>query len=122
YDTQLLGNVNETFPVSNVLQSSLPLDVTKDKLCTADMEKEVLKWFHETNFDALLAGRKTDHTLSDILRNGIFLCELVGTMENNAISNINRNPIVLSEARGNIEKALTVLRHRNSIPTIYLFN
>jgi hypothetical protein len=87
-------------------------------LCTEDMEKEAKTWLRDLNFDVLLSGKESG-MFKDVLRNGVFLCELVGTLEKRPVKDVNRNPIILKDAKQNIERAMRILRQKN-IPPVYL--
>ncbi len=104
-----------------VMQTQIPTDVSKEILCTKQMRQEVKQWLHKINFDVLLTS-KSGHAITDILRNGIFLCELVSALEGEQIKGVNRNPLILDDARANIDRAIRVLRKKGTIPPIYLYN
>jgi hypothetical protein len=94
-------------------------------MCSKDMEAEARAWLHKINFDVLLTHRTHDHNdlLRDILRNGIFLCELVTTLQQRPaiMKNVISPPARVEDARANIELALSLLKGSHSIPAVFLY-
>ena len=78
-----------------------------------DMEALVKDWLVALKLGPFL-GFEGKHYLSDPLKNGVLLCELVSILEKWRIPNIAKSPESVQAVRENVEKALCLLRDRNS--------
>lgn len=85
----------------------LPAEVTKD------MQTQVKNWLVALKLGHFL-GFEGKHYLSDPFKNGVLLCELVSILEKCRIPHINPSPESVQAVLENVEKALCLLRDRNS--------
>ncbi|KAL0480082.1 hypothetical protein AKO1_007056, partial [Acrasis kona] len=92
----------------------------------SDMESEARSWLRQINFDVLLTHRTHDHNdlIRDVLRNGVFLAELVTTLllKQSLMKNVNVTPTRIEDARDNIELVLSMLKGTVNIPSRYLYD
>ena len=55
---------------------------------------------------------RANNLVTDPLRNGVLLCELIAVLENVRISGAHHYPKNIPEAKENLEKAIAVLNER----------
>ena len=102
-------------PANSALVKGITAEYTPIQV-TNEVQKILQDWLISLKLGHFL-GFENKNYLSDPLRNGVLLCELVSILEKCRIPNIDKSPESVQSVRENIEKALCLLRDRNpSLP------
>lgn len=110
------ARLTQTEATPKQVGSALVKPLTADYIpanMSKDTEKQVKDWLIALKLGHLL-GFESKHYLSDPFKNGVLLCELVAILEKCRIPNVDKSPESVQSVRQNVEKALCLLRDRNS--------